>query len=111
MTTLSPRFGRKSEIHLAAINNHVGTLRILIDEGKDINKLDHGETPLAVAIRARSIDAVKVLLEKGADTTKITRDVIENVPFLIPREDIPIDKLNKPLSNELVQILKKYKLI
>jgi len=53
--------------HLPA--NDLDRLRGLLKDGTSANtKDDHGVTPVMAAAAAGSLDAMKVLLEKGADS-------------------------------------------
>ncbi|CAH3176235.1 unnamed protein product [Porites evermanni] len=55
----------------AAVNGNVGILSCLLDSGADLNAVTNTEeglyTPLMMAVRYRRIDAVKFLMDQGAD--------------------------------------------
>lgn len=59
-------------LHLATAKDEVEIIKLLISYGADTNKLsDHlGETPLWMGVRWGKLDAVKTLLECGADPKK-----------------------------------------
>lgn len=62
-------------IHWAADRGHVAILRLLVEEGADINSLDLEEqTPLHYASCCGHVEAVKYLLSIGADFSRKNRD-------------------------------------
>ena len=58
--------GGKSALHAAATRNHPEIIQLLIDAGVDINIIG-STTPLFDAAGNGSIDAVRILLQLGAD--------------------------------------------
>jgi ankyrin repeat protein len=57
----------------AVAGDDPATIRLLADFAGDVNRPDPvGVTPLMVAAEMRNIDAVKVLLEKGADVNAVS---------------------------------------
>lgn len=59
-----------SNLHIAANNGDVEMIKILLDMGMDINAVagpKFGITPLNAAVNEMKMNAVKVLLERGAD--------------------------------------------
>ena len=69
-------FGEMTPLHVAAGFGHVERIKLLLEEGADVNARDgYGQTPLHVAVSYRNVEAVKVLLEAGADVNaKKTED-------------------------------------
>ena len=66
----------ESPLHLAAKNNHIQCIELLIVWGAGINNVtSYGHSPLMLASSIGHLDAVKVLLDKGAAThlTKFCR--------------------------------------
>ena len=65
-------------LHLAAQSGDTTLLAALLDKGADINARDktHGRTPLVFAAASDRLDAVSVLLKRGADA-RITTTVID----------------------------------
>lgn len=62
-------------IHWAADRGHVGILRLLVEEGADINSLDLEEqTPLHYASCCGHVEAAKYLLSIGADFSRKNGD-------------------------------------
>ena len=56
------------ELSSAAANNDLHRLNALLDAGADPNaRGDHGITPLATAARAGAMDAIALLVRRGAD--------------------------------------------
>lgn len=65
----------------AAKNNDIGTLAKLIEEGTDVNtKSKYGATALTFAVEKNSLEAVKFLLEHGADPNNRDR-FYQSTPF------------------------------
>jgi ankyrin repeat protein len=57
-----------SAIHIASYNNDIETIKILLANGDLVEKKnDRGDTPLIEAIRGNSYNAVKYLIDVGAD--------------------------------------------
>ena len=55
----------------ASQNGHVDVVRVLLEQGADINKAkNNGATPLLIASQNGHVDVVRVLVEQGADITK-----------------------------------------
>jgi len=65
-------------IHLAAQAGNPEAVRVLVDRGADVNAKDttHGRTPLIFAVSENRLDAITVLLAKGA-TPGLTTKVID----------------------------------
>lgn len=64
-----PRARCHSPLSLAAVNGHIPAMRTLLAHGADVNLVRRGgsSTALVMAIQARRVDAVKELLQAGAD--------------------------------------------
>jgi ankyrin repeat protein len=62
-------------IHLAAEAGNPDAVRALLDHGADINARDatHGRTPLIFATSENRLEAMKLLLAKGADIRQATK--------------------------------------
>ena len=62
-------------LHLAAQAGDPATITALLDRGADVNARDetHGRTPLIFATSQNRIEAMQVLLAKGADPRRATR--------------------------------------
>lgn len=59
--------GKPPPVALAASQGHLGVVRLLIDEGCDIETIHHGtSTLLIVAVASAQLDVVRFLLERGA---------------------------------------------
>lgn len=69
------KFLQDTPLHLASEAGHTEVVRILLENGGDVNAQDqmNGETPLHLACEAGFSDIIQLLLHHGADTT------IENV--------------------------------
>lgn len=80
-------------------------------------KNEHGETPLFLAVRSKSLDAIQILLEAGANVnaqnlqgdtplhTNIFVGMTKTQPYLTDRSR---DK-NEKLTNSIIKLLLKYK--
>ena len=69
-----------SALHLAARNNQIETLRLLLDHGADIDIRDRGrKTPLMVAIEHKSLTVVRELISRGANV--MAEDSQNLIPF------------------------------
>jgi hypothetical protein len=64
-----------SRLVIGILSDNLGMVRTAIDEGADVNAdTGEGRTPLIVAAMSTHPDAVKVLLERGADPSKRAED-------------------------------------
>ena len=67
------REGHEFPLHLASYNQHLGSVRVLLDHGANVNAKDsQGQTPLHQALTGSFIEdasfgVVQLLLERGAD--------------------------------------------
>ena len=61
----------KTALHLAATNGHVPVIRVLVQAKADLNRRSsaNDDTPLMAAVKAEKPDAVRALIDAGADTT------------------------------------------
>jgi len=62
-------------LHLAAQAGNPGAVQALVDRGADVNAADdvYGRTPLVFAVSQNRVDAMKVLLAKGAKVDQATK--------------------------------------
>ncbi|MFI5179121.1 MAG: ankyrin repeat domain-containing protein, partial [Vicinamibacterales bacterium] len=62
-------------IHLAAQAGSADALKALIDHGADVNARDetHGRTPLVFAVSEDRVEAMKLLIAKGANLLQTTK--------------------------------------
>lgn len=59
-------FGNETGLHIACSRGFLSIVTLLVDNGADVNGLDHmGETPLLHACRAGRYEVTKYLLDKG----------------------------------------------
>ena len=71
---------RDSALHLAARNNQIETLGLLLDHGADIEIRDPTETtPLMVAVERKSFTVVRELISRGANV--MAEDHRNQIPF------------------------------
>src|SRR5688572_14341611 len=73
---------------IAAAAGDPRTLTELVENGSDINAKDaaKGETPLMFAAAFNRVEAVKLLLARGADH-KVTTNVVEHIALTAPEEE------------------------
>ncbi len=66
-------------IHLAAQAGDPHAIQSLLDRGADVNAVDqtHGRTPLVFAASQNRLDAMKMLLAKGANVRLTTKKVVD----------------------------------
>jgi ankyrin repeat protein len=84
-------YGGQTAVHMAAQNDHVGTVKLLIEHGADVNRLSSdGVTPLRAAIYKGSLQSTKVLLTGGA---------------MVSREDLllAVQKRNASVIDEVLK--------
>lgn len=69
-----------SALHLAARNNQIETLRLLLDHGADIEIRDLSRmTPLMLAVGCKSLTVVRELISRGANV--MAEDSLKEIPF------------------------------
>ena len=56
----------ETPLHEASENNDAEKIRLLINQGTDVNSRGGGDTPLCIAAWYNALDAATVLLEQGA---------------------------------------------
>jgi ankyrin repeat protein len=63
---------RTSRLHLTALSGNVKQVKLLIDEGENVNALTNShETPLHIAAFKGNVDIAELLIEKGASVNVI----------------------------------------
>ncbi|CAH1125976.1 unnamed protein product [Ceutorhynchus assimilis] len=60
----------KNALHFALKITHKPVFIALLDAGANVNDVFEGETPLHIAVQRNFLEAVALLLEKGADSNK-----------------------------------------
>lgn len=94
--------GDEFPTYLAAKNNSVEMLKLLESKGGYINGLNNkNESPLSAAVENSSLDAVKYLMENGANPTQLSSDRIYLIMKAIKHSNNPENKAAK----EIVKIL------
>jgi ankyrin repeat protein len=84
----------------AALTADATKVRDTISAGADVNAWDeHGMTPLLSAVFIGNVDAVRLLLEAGADANRAQRDDPTATPLWHAREDFGL--------HEIAQLLEK----
>lgn len=69
---MKPDRAGRTLLHYAALDNDVGMIAALLDDGADPNAADRqGFTPLHFAAQQWSIEAAQILLERGADVDPV----------------------------------------
>ena len=93
--SISTRYNGYNALHYAVSNNRYNReiITMLLNKGVDINEqANNDETPLALAAYYGNLDAVKLLLEYGADLT--IADINGNTP-----EDIAMNNIVEENDN------------
>ncbi|EAY19005.1 hypothetical protein TVAG_246830 [Trichomonas vaginalis G3] len=85
---------RKQTIHIAAMHNSDGIVRLLLQKKVNVNALNKGKsTPLHVAARYNSVDVCKLLIEKGADTKLLNAKGMTALHKTVKNEAIDVANL------------------
>ncbi|KAL6845292.1 hypothetical protein ACP4OV_024787 [Aristida adscensionis] len=83
-------------LHIAATEGEDGTMKILLDNKADYNKMVNGLTPLYFAVNVASVKCVKLLVEKGQQairaTNKMAGAVAIGAYILSALKDVPRNK-------------------
>jgi ankyrin repeat protein len=61
-----------------------------LEEGEDVNAIHDNKTALAVAAVSQNIDAVKLLLEFGADVNLVVQETQEPILWQLSSYDLPL---------------------
>lgn len=83
---------RWTPLHLAAIRNHCQVIAVLLDRGVNIDvgtEIDGDRSPLMEACRAGAVDAVSLLLKRGADANRCDGMTGESVLEIARRSGHP----------------------
>ncbi|KAL3903666.1 MAG: hypothetical protein SGPRY_011584 [Prymnesium sp.] len=95
-------FGDDFPLHGAAVEGRVEFIKLLLECAADVNAMDivFGRSPLYLAVtsRARCVDAVKLLLEYGADTFTTNET-----------GEVPLHGAAKGGETEMLQLLLEHK--
>ncbi|KAL6231302.1 hypothetical protein BDW75DRAFT_244029 [Aspergillus navahoensis] len=88
-------------IHLAVRRRDLDKVKELVDEGHDVNGLDHhGNTPLILAAQ-RSYQITSYLLRHGASSSLRTSNSDEDTPLTVAEDDKILNLLNKYLVDAM----------
>lgn len=91
---------------IASDNGHLEIMKCLMDHKADVNALDKRKvsTPLIAAVSSNKLEAVQLLLERGADMYKT--DQSKNVPLDLARQYVRLEiiKCLKDHQENLVQL-------
>lgn len=83
----------------AALTGDATKVREAISTGADVNAWDeHGMTPLLSAVFIGNVDAVRLLLEAGADPNRAQRDDPTATPLWHAREDFGLHEIAQLLE-------------
>ena len=92
----------------ACINENTNIVKMLINNGADINRQDsYGATPLIEASFRGHPEIVSLLLENGVDVTVVDRDGYTALMIAIEYENTEIVTLIKNHINRLISLVIK----
>jgi ankyrin repeat protein len=88
-------------LHIAAANGNVSLAEFLLDQGAKVDSVNpNGRTPLEVAVRARQLSTVRLLLKRDPDPRRTISKADASVRVLMADakspNDMAIAKLLKP---------------
>lgn len=95
--------GESQALHFAAENGNAAVIEELLNAGADVDAQGNwGRTPLVIAAGTGNVEAVRLLLKRGAKADPKTRRKLDLPPLCaaITAEEVPA-----PLKKELVEIL------
>lgn len=97
-----------SPLHAACVNQHVSTVKKLLQLGACVNSGKDSESPLHAAARLSSPELVTVLLEHGADRS--VRNHQDKVPLDLAPPNSPIETLlgHRGEVSRLMQLCRLY---
>ena len=104
-----------SAMHAAASSGHAGMLKAMAEIGADINVTQDapakaGNTPLHSACRRCNTDAVKTLIELGADETMKNVDGLTPAHIITDKNDCCVNNSNREITDRYrLEILKTLK--
>lgn len=94
---------RFSPLHAAATSGKITLLKLFLEKGNDINAVTFdGLTPLFLAIYEEQVDAVRFLLEKGADPN------LSKPSYNYPRSALPLALAISKSNRTIVELLIKH---
>jgi len=90
-----------SVLEIASLRNNISIVKLLIDNGADVNFAKSFSTPLRSALEKRNEDIVALLLEKGADP-----NLGDKYPLIDMIDDISYKLLDKNSAGEIKKIMR-----
>jgi ankyrin repeat protein len=79
----------KTQLLTACCNGQIDVIRMLLDNGADVDQNDEGSTPLFAACENGHVDAARLLLDKGADVNRAKEN--GSTPLFIACEEGHVD--------------------
>ncbi|KAJ6554560.1 ankyrin repeat-containing domain protein [Mycena capillaripes] len=75
---------RWTALHLVCANGHLEVIKLLLERGASLECQGHFGSALGFAVHRRQLDAVKILLNKGADATVIVPLFTKDIHWMPP---------------------------
>jgi ankyrin repeat protein len=101
-------YNERTLLHLAAQNGQIYMCMWLLSQGLDVNQIDtSGQTPLYLAVKARSLEVVRFLLLNDADPTISPEDEGTILDWVLERYS-NLESIFSDMDDEMVKLIQEY---